>query len=170
MNYFGFEPIAEPALKYASDWVTKPGKILIHTGSTVVSVVIEAGEAGLAVAESEADAVWESVQPEFGIGIRRTLPADERIDAACAGNDCPQLADLRYQTIGSGDVRSCVVDPGGDKSAPALLLENDFGFTVDLFPQPGARLPVLTVGTHPPRTRSRRSPVWLGMATYPAKE
>lgn len=138
-----------PHFSTFTDFVTKPGKILVHAGSAVVGVVVKAGEAGLAVAESEAEAVWKSVQPEFGIGIRRTLPADEQISMACAGNDPAQLVDQRYHTFGGGDVRSCVIDPRGDKSSPALLLENDFGFPVDLFPQAGAKLPALTIGTHP---------------------
>ena len=140
---------AAPHFSTFTDFVIKPGKILVHAGSAVVGVVVKAGEAGLTVAESEAEAIWKSVQPEFGAGIRRTLPADEQISAACAGNDPVQLADQRYQTLGGGDVRSCVIDPRGDKSAPALLLENDFGYPVDLFPQAGAKLPALTIGIHP---------------------
>ena len=138
-----------PHFSAFTDWVTKPGKALVHVGSAVVSVAVKVGETGLAVAEAEAEAGWKSVQPEFGGGIRRTLPADERIDAACTGNDPTQLADQRYQTSGGGDLRSCVVDPRGDKSAPALLMENDFGFPVDLFPQAGAKLPALTISAHP---------------------
>jgi hypothetical protein len=133
--------------KYAA-WAYTPGPILVHVGKTVIHVVIQVGEAGLKAAESEAEAVWHQVQPEFG-GLSRTLPADQRITAACAGNDPAQPADQRYQTAGGGSVRSCVVDPGGDTSAPALLLENDFGFPVDLFPQAGAKLPGLTMTSHP---------------------
>jgi hypothetical protein len=138
-----------PHFSTFTDWVTKPGKVLLHVGSAAVSVVVKAGETGLAVAEAEAEAAWNSVQPGFGGGIRRTLPADERIDTACAGNDPVQVADQRYQTAGGGELRSCVVDPRAEKSAPALLLENDFGFPVDLFPQAGAKLPALTISAHP---------------------
>lgn len=132
-------------------FVTTPGRYLYHAAGAAVSVVVKAGESGLRVAESVAAGVWDSVRPDFG--FRRSLPANERIADTCTGSD-PRLPwDTTYGIYVSDEnmhVSSCVVDQDARPDRPALLMENDYGFPVDVMPQEkGAVLPALSMGEHP---------------------
>lgn len=134
-------------------FVMKPGKYVFHTVAGAVSVVVKAGESGLSAAESLAEGVWDQYKPEFGTGLRRSLPADEEIDNTCSGSDPGLPWDTSYGIYVNNDnmkVRSCVVDEGAQPDEPSLLMENDYGFPVDVIPQEkGATLPALSVGDHP---------------------
>ena len=134
-------------------FVMKPGKYIYHTVAGAVSVVVKAGESGLSAAESLAEGVWDQYKPEFGTGLRRSLPADEKIDNTCSGSDPSLPWDTSYGIYVNDDnmkVRSCVVDENAQPDEPSLLMENDYGFPVDIIPQEkGATLPALSVGDHP---------------------
>jgi hypothetical protein len=134
-------------------YVLMPGSHVVHTAAAAVSVVVKAGESGLRAAQAVGDAVWDDVKPEYGAGFRRSLPEGERIDGTCSGTD-PQLPwDQGYAIYVNDEnmqVRSCVVDAGADPGQPALLMENDYGFPVDVIPQEkGAGLPALSLTAHP---------------------
>lgn len=66
------------------------------------------------------------VRPEYGVGIRRQLSWNWPI----------------YVNNADMKVSSCVADADADPRTPALLMENDYGFPVDVFPlEKGAVLP-----------------------------
>jgi hypothetical protein len=144
---------AAPHFSVFRKYVLTPGEHVYQTAAAAVSILIKAGESGLSAAEDVSDAVWDAVAPEYGTGVRRTLPADERIDNICTGTD-PQLPwDQSYGIFVSDEnmqVRSCVVDAGANPDRPALLMENDYGFPVDVIPEEkGAVLPALSITEHP---------------------
>jgi hypothetical protein len=134
-------------------FVLVPGRYFYRTAAGGISLLIRAGESGLNAAEAAGAAVWDALKPEYGASPRRTLPGNQRIYGTCSGDDPKLPWDRRYRIAVSDQnmqVRSCVVDNGGHADQPALLMENDYGFPVDVTPQEtGAALPGLTIGTHP---------------------
>jgi hypothetical protein len=143
---------AAPHFSTFRDFVTTPGRFFLKNEITGLSIVIKAGESGLSAAKAAGDAVWQAVMPDFGSLIRRSLPADQRIDQACTGSEPKLPWDRRYRIYPSDEnmkIRSCVVDQDADAGRPALLMENDYGFPVDVFPQKGAVLPGLATTSHP---------------------
>jgi hypothetical protein len=126
-------------------YVLSPGKHLLHTAAGAVSVIVKAGESGLSASEDVAKTVWNTVRPEYGVGIRRQLSKEERIYDTCDGSDKQLPWDWNWPIyVNNADmqVRSCVVDADANPRTPALLMENDYGFPVDVFPlEKGAVLP-----------------------------